>query len=840
MNSKKGISLVALVVTIIILLILAGVTVALTIGKDSTTTRAIESKIDSRYATAMDKVKIRETELGVSKFKDQDGSTAKEFVESLFDEGILIPLEDSYEPDYSKVYIGKIEEGVYKYTIDIIELEDDDIDVGPITFTFNLNGGTINSSPDNEVRVGEKGTTFIMPQNPIKENNIFDGWSPSVPDTFDSTKSFIAKWTPMMNTFTFNLDGGNVDGSGANQLRSGVYGAEVTKPKNPVKNNFDFNGWSPSVPNKFDGNKTFMAQWKPKTYTITYNLNGGLYHNSAVNPTRKVGYNNMPPEIEPTKSGQTFMGWTPELTVANSNKTYTAVWSIPMVLELKKASLNEEILIPITFSSGQSALISNNGSVYTQHSSDYPFITNNVAANTPFTVKVAGRIKGFGYGSYYDESKQLYQLKAWGELGATSYKFSGFSNGVTYGIGSLSGTIPKPTLNSFANFHSTATSSMFYNCINLTGSIPTGLFDNCPNVASFYNTFDGCNSLTGSIPVGLFDKCPNVLTFAYTFSGCNNLIGNIPVGLFDKCPNVTTFNSVFSNCKSLTGSIPTGLFDNCSNVTGFNHSFYNCNSLTGNIPGTLFLNCPKVTDFANTFHGCNGLTGNIPGNLFLNCTKVTSFIWTFNNCSELTGSIPGTLFANCSEVQNFSHVFSNSSNLTGLSGDLFLNCLKVTSFDNAFSSCYGLTEIPTGLFDNCPNVTTFVYTFFGCNGLTGSIPVGLFDNCPNVTTFAYTFFSCNGLTGSIPVGLFDNCPNTTSFVCTFSGCNSLTGSIPTGLFDNCQNVTSFYWTFYNCNALTGNALPLWNRTGVQGTQCYRFCTLLTGYYDDNVIPAAWK
>ncbi len=717
MNSKKGISLVALVVTIIILLILAGVTVALTIGKDSTTTRAIESKIDSRYATAMDKVKIRETELGVSKFKDQDGSTAKEFVESLFDEGILIPLEDSYEPDYSKVYIGKIEEGVYKYTIDIIELEDDDIDVGPITFTFNLNGGTINSSPDNEVRVGEKGTTFIMPQNPIKENNIFDGWSPSVPDTFDSTKSFIAKWTPMMNTFTFNLDGGNVDGSGANQLRSGVYGAEVTKPKNPVKNNFDFNGWSPSVPNKFDGNKTFMAQWKPKTYTITYNLNGGIYNNSAVNPTRKVGYNNMPPEIEPTKSGQTFMGWTPEFTVANSNKTYTAMWAIPMEIIMTKASVNEEILIPLEFGTSQFALISNNGGEYIEYNSKHPTITNTVGAGTPFSVKIAGRIKKFSYSFTSTQHKnQINKIISWGELGTEEYRFSGAppAGGTIVGCLNLTGTIPTPSTNSFINV--IILDGVFYDCSGLTGSIPIGLFDKCPNVTTFFGAFHKCSGLTGSIPEGIFDKCPNVTSFVYAFHNCSGLTGSIPEGLFDNCSHATNFFGLFQVCSGLTGSIPANLFANCSSAINFTQTFYKCSGLTGSIGSGLFNSCLNATTFVSTFVDCNGLTGSIPANLFANCSSAISFVNTFYNCSGLTGTIPEGLFDHCPNV---------------------------TTFHRTFEGCTGLTGVTSGIFNGCLNVVDFTLTFYNCNGLTGNAPD--LWNRTNVTTYSQCFRGCTKL-----------------------------------------------------------------------------------------------
>ena len=55
---RKGVTLIALVVTIIILLILAAVSIALLIGPDGMITKANESKTISKQAETRDRISI--------------------------------------------------------------------------------------------------------------------------------------------------------------------------------------------------------------------------------------------------------------------------------------------------------------------------------------------------------------------------------------------------------------------------------------------------------------------------------------------------------------------------------------------------------------------------------------------------------------------------------------------------------------------------------------------------------------------------------------------------------------------------------------------------------------
>ncbi len=119
MNIKKGITLVALVVTIVILLILAGVTIALVLGPDGMLEKARETKIDTRYGTILDKVHLREADLEISANLNETGEGKLIFISRLQSEGLIIPDEDFYDEDTSILKIGKVKDDEYKYSIRI-------------------------------------------------------------------------------------------------------------------------------------------------------------------------------------------------------------------------------------------------------------------------------------------------------------------------------------------------------------------------------------------------------------------------------------------------------------------------------------------------------------------------------------------------------------------------------------------------------------------------------------------------------------------------------------------------------------------------------------------------
>ena len=316
----------------------------------------------------------------------------------------------------------------------------------------------------------------------------------------------------------------------------------------------------------------------------------------------------------------------------------------------------------------------------------------------------------------------------------------------------------------------------FYDCTNLTGTIPDNLFSGVTGIGGsmFLRTFSGCTGLTGSIPENLFSGitgAPAQSMFSDTFRGCSGLTGSIPENLFSGIsgkPAQVMFSGTFYGCSGLTGSIPENLFGGISGAPApsmFADTFYGCSGLTGSIPENLFSGisgAPASSMFRETFYGCSGLTGSIPENLFSGISGAPAsgmFSSTFYGCSGLTGSIPENLFADIS---------------------------------------------------GAPAYYMFEYTFSGCSGLTGSIPADLFadiSGAPASSMFRSTFYGCSGLTGSIPENLFSGISGAgagSMFISTFYGCSNLSGYVPKGLFENITSTGSagVSMTFTNTNLYT--------------------------------------
>ena len=453
-----------------------------------------------------------------------------------------------------------------------------------------------------------------------------------------------------------------------------------------------------------------------------------------------------------------------------------------------------------------------------------------------YTIKISGTCTSFTANT--DAQNYITKLKKWGCLEATSYQFNNCTK--------LAGTIPLPHTQSFKNV--TSVYQLFEGCTNLTGEIPTDLFKNGTNIVNFREVFMGCSNLTGTIPASLFANSPKATNFAHVFDGCKKITGQIPSDLFKNNVKADYFSSTFGHCEGLTGNIPTELFKNNTNAYYFGGVFSGCSGLTGSIPEELFCNNTKTEMMNSAFSKCSGLTGSIPEKLFYNNPLILSFAFTFSECKNLTGSIPGALFGNCTKVDDFSYTFYLCENLSGkIPEELFYNNPEVTTFRDTFMACYNITEIPSKLFSKNTKVQSCHGTFSTTRNIS-TIPEGLFDNNTKITDFSEVFSGIRKIT-QIPEGLFDNCTEVQNFAGAFKDCSNLT-SIPEGLFDNCQKVTNFGYSkkvgndylnmgvFTDCVKLTGKAPELWKRTNVTSYQyAFKGCTKLSNYAD---IPDDWK
>ena len=123
MTKKRGITLIALVITMVVLIILAGVTIAIAIGPNGLITKANDGKLASRYAIITDRVKLREADLEVAFKTGQNGDEGSVFINKLEGEGLVKTStgEDKYTADERKLEVGKQKDGTYKYSIYIMD-----------------------------------------------------------------------------------------------------------------------------------------------------------------------------------------------------------------------------------------------------------------------------------------------------------------------------------------------------------------------------------------------------------------------------------------------------------------------------------------------------------------------------------------------------------------------------------------------------------------------------------------------------------------------------------------------------------------------------------------------
>ena len=148
------------------------------------------------------------------------------------------------------------------------------------------------------------------------------------------------------NTYAiaYNANGGS--GAPANQVKSHFTPLKLSTQK-PRRTGYTFLGWSmsstattatysPGDTYTNNGRVTLYAVWSAKTYTISYNANGGS--GAPDSQTKYHGVKLMIPSIEPTKSGYTFLGWGVSKTstsptyqpgewyYSNISRTLYAVW----------------------------------------------------------------------------------------------------------------------------------------------------------------------------------------------------------------------------------------------------------------------------------------------------------------------------------------------------------------------------------------------------------------------------------------------------------------------------------------------------------------------------------
>ena len=180
------------------------------------------------------------------------------------------------------------------------------------TVKFDLNGGDGNIA-DQKVK---EGSTIDRPANPTREGYTFMGWQYEDSDwnflnTVASNMTLTAQWKRNeVKKYTVAFDTADGTSIDPQTIRDG---GKVSKPDDPTREGYEFKGWTLNgvdydftAPVKAD--LVLTAVWtpvKPKTYTITFDTDGG-----TVVPSQTVKDKGTATEpTAPTKTGYEFKGW---------------------------------------------------------------------------------------------------------------------------------------------------------------------------------------------------------------------------------------------------------------------------------------------------------------------------------------------------------------------------------------------------------------------------------------------------------------------------------------------------------------------------------------------------
>jgi uncharacterized repeat protein (TIGR02543 family) len=188
---------------------------------------------------------------------------------------------------------------------------------------YVLNGGTGHTGNPATYTVEDT----ITVKAPTRTYYNFAGWTGSDSILVNATgdRTFTAQWTPVAYSITYELGGGvnHADNPAIYTIESPLISLQ-----SPTRTGYDFTGWTEgdSIAVGSTGDKTFTANWSLISYSISYELNGGV--NYSGNPASYTVEDSISIKA-PTKTGYSFAGWTDsDSVIVNStgDKTFTAQW----------------------------------------------------------------------------------------------------------------------------------------------------------------------------------------------------------------------------------------------------------------------------------------------------------------------------------------------------------------------------------------------------------------------------------------------------------------------------------------------------------------------------------
>ena len=187
------------------------------------------------------------------------------------------------------------------------------------TFKAHVYTATFKSEGKSENKNIAFGEAVTAPTPATKTGYTFSGWD-NLPQTMPAQDITVtAQYTINKYKVTFDVDGVKTE----SELE---YDAAITKPADPTKEGYTFAGWDAEVLAKMpDQALTYTATWTINQYTVKF-----VVDNTDVYNQKQDYQSAITKPADPTKTGYTFKGWTPEVAakVPANDVTYTAVFEI--------------------------------------------------------------------------------------------------------------------------------------------------------------------------------------------------------------------------------------------------------------------------------------------------------------------------------------------------------------------------------------------------------------------------------------------------------------------------------------------------------------------------------
>ena len=144
----------------------------------------------------------------------------------------------------------------------------------------------------------EYGAKISPEAEPTKEGYTFSGWS-EIPETMPA-HDVTVNGSFKVNSYSLKYV---VDGAEYKTVTV-EYGAKISPEAEPTKEGYTFSGWS-EIPETMPAHDvTVNGSFKVNSYSLKYIVDGAEYKTVTVEYGAKIS-----PEVEPTKEGYTFSGW---------------------------------------------------------------------------------------------------------------------------------------------------------------------------------------------------------------------------------------------------------------------------------------------------------------------------------------------------------------------------------------------------------------------------------------------------------------------------------------------------------------------------------------------------